>query len=67
LRRNCLLKQIIKEKREKGRIDEEEDISRYWITLMKQTILESERVRTRSHGLENSFGRGCGPVVRQAA
>jgi hypothetical protein len=55
LHRNCLLKQIIKEQTEKGRKDEEEDVSRYWITLRKQTLLEFERLSTRSHGLENSF------------
>jgi len=32
LRRNCVLKLIIKEKTEKGRNEEEEDVSRYWIT-----------------------------------
>jgi len=55
LHRNCLLKQIIKEQTEKGRKDEEEDVSRNWVTLGKQTILEFERLSTRSHGLENSF------------
>jgi len=35
LHRNCLLKQVIEEK--KGRTDdEEEDVSSYWITLRKR-------------------------------
>ena len=55
LRRNCLLKRIIKEKTEKGRKDEEEAVSRYWVILRKQAVWEFERVSTRSHGLENSF------------
>jgi hypothetical protein len=32
--------------------DEEEDVSRYW---RNQRILETERVSTRSHSVENSL------------
>ena len=67
MRRKCLIKQIIKEKTEKGRKDEEEDVSRYWITLRKQTILEFERITLGRTVWSTRFGRGCGPVVRQAA
>jgi hypothetical protein len=42
-------------KRYKGRQDEEENISRYWMTLRKDEILEFKRKRTISHSLENSL------------
>jgi hypothetical protein len=37
------------------------------MTLRKRTekILEIERGSSRSHSMENFFGRGYGPVVRQ--
>lgn len=55
LRRNCRLRQIIKGKTENGRKYEEEGLSRYWIALRKQKILEFGRRSIRSHGLENTF------------
>jgi hypothetical protein len=41
------------------------DLSSYWITLRKDSLLGTERGNTRSRSVENSFGRGCGPALRQ--
>ena len=50
--RNCLLEHIIEGKIE-GMINEEEDVSSYWITLGNEKILETERGSTISHTVEN--------------
>ena len=42
----------------KGRVDEEEDVSSYWMTLRKRSVLEFERERTWSHCMENWFWKG---------
>jgi hypothetical protein len=57
LRTNCLLKHVTEEEIE-GRIqlreDEEEDVSRYWMTTGKERILEIQTGSTKSHSVENS-------------
>jgi hypothetical protein len=38
----------------KGRKDEKEEVSNYWVTLNKlEKMLEAERGSARSHSLEN--------------
>jgi hypothetical protein len=49
---NCLITQVIEETI-KGRDDEEENLSSYWIT--KRRILEVEKGGTRPHSVENSL------------
>jgi hypothetical protein len=40
-RRKCLLKHVIEGEREKGREDEKEDVSSYWMTLRKRLGTEN--------------------------
>ena len=35
---NCLLKHVIEGKIKKGREDEEEDVSRYWMTVREREV-----------------------------
>jgi hypothetical protein len=65
---NCLIKHDAEVKKER-KIEENERRGRRRRQLLDEgnkQILETERGSTRSHFLEKSFGRGYGPVVRQA-
>jgi hypothetical protein len=50
---NTLLKET-KRERQKGREQEEEDVSNCCITLRNGNVLETENESTRSHGPENA-------------
>jgi hypothetical protein len=52
LLRNCLLKQFLKRGWERGE-DDEEDVSSYWMTVMKKSVLGTESGSTRCHSVEN--------------
>jgi len=41
--------------RYEGRKDEKQDVSSFWLTLEKDTIMELETGSTRSHSVENSL------------
>ena len=52
LRRNCLLKQLLK-RRCKESEDEKEDVGSYWMTLREVSVQGIERGSTRCHSGEN--------------
>jgi hypothetical protein len=64
LRRNCLLKH---DEGKKGRADQEEDVSRYWMTLRKRGYWKSKEEALDRTVWRTRRGRGYGPVVRQTA
>jgi hypothetical protein len=65
LYRNCLLKHVTEGKKRKWRKDEEEDVSRYWVTLREQRILEIERGSTMLHSVDNWLWKKLGSFVKQ--
>jgi hypothetical protein len=68
LHRNCLILFMARKIREgyKWREDEEGDVSSYWITLREKRGHCKLKDEALAHILRRtSFGRGCGPVVRQ--
>jgi hypothetical protein len=58
LRRDFIVNHANEGKTEGKEEEKEEDVSSFWMTLGKETILECERGSTRSPSLENSLCKG---------
>jgi hypothetical protein len=54
----------VKKERQKGREDEEGDVSSYLISVGKEKVLEVERGGTRSHALGNSLWTNLGTCCK---
>jgi hypothetical protein len=54
LHTNCILQHVIEKENFKGREDEKEDVSIYWIALKKRKGTGIKRIITISHAVENA-------------
>jgi len=52
---NCLLQHVIEKENCKGREDEKEDVSIYWIALRKREDIGIEKGIIISHAVENAL------------
>jgi len=54
---------MVLKKRKRGRGEEDEDLSSYWMTVRKVKVVETVVGSTSSQAVENRVGKGYGSVV----